>query len=179
MDSDDGMKIHSIVLFSVIYLGCMKDSDIQKVQQASAKFKDAYCNLAPVFHITWGDRFGEKIIHVEVISPQDESVVRKQMPDEFEGFHVHIVSPIWRTGELVPELSREFDVMMSQDFYRATPKGQWEATEFGRKIVEAEKNVWSAWSEKQRKEFIQGIILERRKKTPTYANCGDKFLKTD
>lgn len=172
-------KVGICLLWLTALMGCMRESGLKKLQLASLDFKLAYCHIGSVFHITWGDRFGEKIIHVEVISPQDESEVRKQLPDEFQGFRVYIVSPIWHTGELVPELNRQMEEMMNQDYYRANPKGQWEATQFGRKIVEAEKSVWTSWSDKQKRDFIRSIILERRKKIPGYANCGDKFLTVD
>jgi hypothetical protein len=130
-----------------------------------------------VYHVGWGDRYGQLVLTVECISRSDELRIKKLLPTYFDGIGIHTMAPIWRSGELLPELGAQFDSMLSVPANVATPKGQEETSRFLGKLMEAEDKCWQSLSPSAQRAFIARRIADRRRGEPGFANCGDKFLQ--
>jgi hypothetical protein len=174
------MKLMIVVFSSMLFLEyCVHDSKNEAVIKAASDFKSKYCGQQSIMHITWGNRYGEPVIHVEALSPTDVSEMKKLLPPSFNGFHVHVVAGLWNPGELVPDMGKKFEAMMEQDYYRRDSVGQRRAEEYLQLIESEELRIWLSWSAQERKDFIRRTLLNKRKRNSSFANCGDKFLQPD
>jgi hypothetical protein len=93
------------------------------------------------------------------------------------GFHIHFTSPLWGIGGLTPENADKFEAMLQDSRY--THYGTNENKifeEFKKKIIAEDEQKWGMWTQQQRRNWIKEYILKTRKRIPSFANCGDKFL---
>jgi len=149
------------------------------LRAAWAQFRELHCCAEGIYDISYGNRFGEDVIAVSCVSNGDRSRFLERLPQAYKGFVVHVASPIWGVGGLLPAYRKMIDEFV-QSHPTSRVYGTPEAKTLDSMYAEAERaeeDVWNSWSSSERADWLRDFIRAKRKDDPEFANCGDKFLR--
>lgn len=151
------------------------------MEDAALDLKGQFGGDAGIYNIWYGNRFGTDVLVVECISDDDKARLKSIMPNTFKNFLVHFTSPIWGIGNLLPTYREKIKLLvdMGGNYFATGTKENEHLLALYEEARKKEQEYWTSLSGEQRKKYLADFIKEKREKKPSFANCGDKFLKSE
>jgi|WetSurMetagenome_2_1015567.scaffolds.fasta_scaffold110369_3 hypothetical protein len=150
----------------------------QGIEALAKEIKATFGNDPGIFDVSPVQHFTDEKVDIGIVCSDDLKRLSPLILAKFEGSRIRLLSPIWRTGGLIPELLEKLENMFRDPkFVTHGTKEHSIMRNFSKEINQKEEKIWQSWSAEQKSVFLKKWIIGHRKKDPNYANCGDKFIK--
>jgi hypothetical protein len=143
------------------------DTALTAAEESARRLRKKFGHHTGVVGIFPGYYHGSLELHVQYLTEEYADHLEDVLPTEFEGFGVRSHAPLWGIGELCTEDRQK--VVDSGILVHGSKKCV-DQREFYSNVAAKEKKIWASMSSPERREFIDGLLADRKKQGNCYNN---------